>query len=135
MGELLGRLTVQVVEQRVLPPGESASPRVEASSQGSGRLLDLDVRVIFTSVVVLRPDRSLFTDARGLITTSDRETVSSSGQGVGHFVGAGLASSWRGAVYFQAASAKLTRLNSTVGVIEQEVDENGKSEIKIFEWK
>lgn len=136
LGELLGRFTVQVAGQRVLPPGEGGNPRVESSAQGSGRLLDSHVRISFTSVVVRRPDGTLFiVESHGLIMTSDGETVSSTGQGIGRFVNAGLASSWRGAVYFQTASAELARLNGVVGVFEQEVDESGKSEIKVFEWK
>jgi hypothetical protein len=136
LGELLGRFTVQVAGQRVLPPGEDGNPRVESSAQGSGRLLDSDVRISFTSVVVRRPDGTLFiVESHGLIMTSDGETGSSTGQGIGRFVNAGLATSWRGAVYFQTASATLTRLNSVVGVFEQAVDESGKSEIKVFEWK
>ena len=94
LGELLGRFTVQVAGQRVLPPGEGGNPRVESSAQGSGRLLDSDVRISFTSVVVRRPDGTLFiVESHGLIMTSDGERVSSTGQGIGRFVNAGLASS------------------------------------------
>ena len=37
--------------------------------------------------------------------------------------------------YFQTASQKLARLNTTPGVFEYEVDIEGKTRTKIWEWK
>jgi hypothetical protein len=43
--------------------------------------------------------------------------------------------SYRGAVYYSAASPKLTRLNTVAGVFEFEVDANGNITAKVWEWK
>jgi hypothetical protein len=48
--------------------------------------------------------------------------------------GPGLAASWRGAIYYQTTSPRLARLNGIAGVYEFEVDENGKTTDKIYEW-
>jgi hypothetical protein len=43
--------------------------------------------------------------------------------------------SYRGAVYYQTASPKLSRLNTVAGVFEFESDESGNTQSKIWEWK
>ncbi len=57
------------------------------------------------------------------------------GQGVGTFTGRGSASIWRGPLFYQTSSQKLARLNSIVVVFEYEVDENGNTHDKLWEWK
>ena len=54
--------------------------------------------------------------------------------GAGKFEPGG-AVSYRGILYFQTASQKLARLNATPGVFEYEVDTEGKTHTKIWEWK
>jgi hypothetical protein len=56
------------------------------------------------------------------------------GHGVGKFVGGG-AVSYRGAVYYSTASPKLARLNGVAGVFEFDVDANGNTTAKSWEWK
>ena len=67
--------------------------------------------------------------------TKDGERVTWTGQGVGSFTGRGSAVSWRGSLYYQTSSQKLARLNSVAAVFEYEVDENGNSSSKVWEWK
>lgn len=50
-------------------------------------------------------------------------------------LGSGGAVSYRGILYFQTASRKLARLNAAPGVFEYEVDAEGKTRTKIWEWK
>ncbi len=134
LGEQLGQENGQVTATRVLP-SDGGSPMVEVSFQARGRLLDVDVTDLGTYVSVVRPDGTLFGDGQGLLTTSDGDTVTWSGGGVGRFLGRGSAVSWRGAIYYQTTAAKLARLNGTAAVFEYEVDENGGTEAKLFEWK
>jgi hypothetical protein len=56
------------------------------------------------------------------------------GQGVGT-IGKGGAVSYRGAVYYQTASAKWSRLNTVAAVFEYEVDAQGNSRSQLWEWK
>jgi hypothetical protein len=56
------------------------------------------------------------------------------GQGVGKFVGGGTVS-YRGTVHHSAASLKLAPLNSVASVFEFEVDAEGKTQSKLWEWK
>jgi len=85
----------------------------------------------YTSVV--RPDGSIYGEGPGGMFTSDGELVSWKGSGLGKF-GAGGTISYRGILYFQTASQKLARLNATSGVFEYEVDAEGRTRTKIWEW-
>ncbi len=49
--------------------------------------------------------------------------------------GAGGAASWRGAIYYQTESERLERLNGVAGVFEFEVDQEGNTRGKVWEWK
>ena len=82
----------------------------------------------------VRPDGSLYGEGQGVVITQDGETATLKGQGVGKFVGGG-AVSYRGAVYYSTASPKLARLNTVAAVFEFDVDANGNTHTKSWEWK
>jgi len=66
--------------------------------------------------------------------TQDGDMIIWKGSGVGKFKEKG-ALSYRGILYYRTTSQKLARLNSAVGVFEYEVDPEGKTQTKIWEWK
>jgi hypothetical protein len=43
--------------------------------------------------------------------------------------------SYRGAVYYQTATPKWSRLNGVAAVFEYEVDAQGNTRAEIWEWK
>lgn len=65
---------------------------------------------------------------------SNGEGASWKGQGVGRFTETGGVS-FRGALYFQSASATLSRLNGVAVVFEYEADENDNTRTSLWEWK
>lgn len=134
LGEQIGEEVGQITGTRVLP-GEDGGVKVEVSFQSNGTTLGVHDNNMGTYVSATRPDGSLRGEGQGVSMTEDGDMVSWRGQGVGHFTGRGSAISWRGVVYFQTASERLARLNDMVGVFEYEVDESGKVENKIYEWK
>ena len=56
------------------------------------------------------------------------------GGGLGKF-GEGGAVSYRGAIYYSTAAPKLARLNTFAAVFEFEVDAQGNTHSKSWEWK
>jgi hypothetical protein len=134
LGEALGEEHGQMTGMRVLP-SEGASPKTEASFQASGQLVGMEATDMGTYVSVVRPDGTLFGDGQGVSMTADGDVVTWRGQGVGRFTGRGTAVSWRGAIYYQSGSNKLARLNGVVGVFEFDVDQDGKTHGKTWEWK
>jgi hypothetical protein len=136
MKEMLGELIIEergkITMQRVL---DDTGPKIEAAFQISGKVLGVEETNLGTFSSVLTAAAVLYGEGRGVVMTKDGEMVTWKGAGVGRFTGRGTAVSWRGAVYFQTQSQKLSRLNSVAGVHEFEIDENGNIQTKIWEWK
>ena len=133
LGELIAESKGKRTGRRVLPtdgPGFS----VEVSFEDSGKLLGIDHNEIGTYVSSLRPDGTLYGEGQGVIITAEGDTLSWKGAGVGKILASGLIS-YRGAVYFQTASPKFTRLNSVACVFEYEADTAGNTTSKLWEWK
>jgi hypothetical protein len=132
LGELISESRGMRTDRRVL----STSPtfRVEVSFEDDGKLLGIDAHTIATYWSEGRPDGSLYGEGQAVIMTRDGEAVTWKGQGVGKFLARG-AVSYRGAVYFSTASPKLARLNTVAGVFEFEVDADGNTASKVWEWK
>src|SRR5438132_3838579 len=125
LGEALGEEHGQMTGMRVLP-SEGESPKTEASFQASGQLVGMEATDMGTYVSVVRPDGTLFGDGQGVSMTADGDVVTWRGQGVGRFTGQGTAVNGRGAIYYQSASAKLTRLNGATAISKFDVNTDRK---------
>jgi hypothetical protein len=107
---------------------------VEVSFESVGKLLGVDTNEIGTYTSGSRPDGSLYGEGQGVILAADGSSATWKGQGVGKFV-AGGGVSYRGAVYYSSASPKFARLNNVAQVFEFEVDAEGNTHTKGWEWK
>ena len=133
LGEQIGEGKGKVTTQRVLSnPG--GGPKIETSFQSSGSVLGVAASETGTYVAVARPDGSLFGDGQGFTMSREGDVMTWVGQGVGTIQKDG-AVSYRGAVYCQTASPKWARLNSVAVVFEYEVDAEGNTRNRFFEWK
>ena len=133
LGELICELRGKRTARRVLST-EGGGFKVEVSFEDSGKLLGVEANDIGTYSSVSRPDGSLYGEGQGVLLMPDGGMATWKGQGVGKFL-AGGAVSYRGAIYYSTATPKLARLNSLAGVFEFEVDANGNTHSKIWEWK
>jgi len=131
LGEQIAEEKGRVTARRVL----STDPaRIEISAETQGSLLGVETKTIMSYVSQLRPDGSLYGEGEGVVMGKDGDTATWKGQGVGVFKENG-AISYRGAVYYQSASTKLARLNSIACVFEYEVDADGSTSAKLYEWR
>jgi hypothetical protein len=130
LGQLVMEQRGRITSTRVLSDG-----KVEVSFQSSGTLLGVDHTSITTYLAEARPDGTLYGEGQGVWTTKEGDVASFKGAAVGRRTGRGLGASYRGAVYAWTASPKLARLNSVALVFENEVDENGNTVGKVWEWK
>ncbi|HXB75760.1 MAG TPA: hypothetical protein VNY05_46440 [Candidatus Acidoferrales bacterium] len=131
LGDLIGETTGKRIVRRVL----SSDPlKVEVSFEESGTMLGTPVMGFGTYSSVVRADGSIYGEGEGAMATADGELVSWKGSGLGKF-GAGGAVSYRGILYYRTASQKLALLNTVAGVFEYEVDADGKTQTKVWEWK
>ena len=69
-----------------------------------------------------------------MLTTADGDVVHILGRASDQSGGAGRATHYRGAFHFQTTSEKFSRLNSIAAVFEYDVEADGSSQGKIWEW-
>lgn len=134
LGEMMGEEKGRITGVRVLP-SDAASPRLEVSFQGAGKLFGQEITEIGSYVSTLMPSGSFNGVGQGLITTQQGDVASWTGTGVGRSTGSGMAASWRGSICYQTHSQALARLNKIAGIFEFEVDENGNTLGKTWEWR
>ncbi len=132
LGELIYESRGKRTSRRVL--SVESGFKVEVSFESAGKLLGIDANEIGTYWSVGRPDGSLYGEGQGVILAADGSSATWKGQGVGKFV-VGGAVSYRGAVYYNSASPKWARLNTVAQVFEFEVDPEGNTRTKGWEWK
>ena len=131
LGELLGESTGKRIVRRVL---STDPPKVEVSFEDSGKMLGTDITGFGTYSSTVRPDGSLYGEGEGVNVTNDGEMITWKGSGLGKFKEHG-AVSYRGILYYRTTSEKLARLNTVAAVFEYEVDAQGKTHSKVWEWK
>jgi hypothetical protein len=108
--------------------------RVEVSFEESTKVLGVEGLNIGTYVSMNKPDGSLYAEGQGVFASFTGDTVTWKAMGVGRLLPSG-AVSYRGALSWSTESQKLASLNTMAGVYEFEVDVNGGTQSKIWEWK
>ena len=132
LGELIAESHGKRTGRRVL--STDGGLKVEVSAEDSGKTLGIEANSILTYWAQTRADGSLYGEGQGVLITKDGEMATFKGQGVGKLL-AGGAVSYRGAVYYSTTSAKLVRLNTIACVFEFDVDADGNTHSKMWEWK
>jgi hypothetical protein len=132
LGELLGEGRGKRTSRRVL--SVDGGFKVEVAFESKGKMLGVDNMEIGTYWSESRPDGSLYGEGQGVVISNEGEVATWKGGGVGKFVGGG-AVSYRGAIYYATTSKKLARLNGIAAVFEFDVDAEGNTQSKIWEWK
>lgn len=133
LGDQVGTERGKVTGYRILG-SEGAGPKVEVSFQAAGKILGVDHSTLGTYTSTMRPDGTVLGDGHGVVRGANGQMASWVGQGVGT-LGRGQAISYRGAIYYQSASSEWSRLNSVAAIFEYDVDEQGNTDAKIWEWK
>jgi len=131
LGELIGETTGRRIVRRVL---NTDPMTVEVSFEDGGQMLGVKTSGLGTYTSVVRPDGSVYGEGHGANFTADGDMISWKGSGQGK-LGADGSVSYRGILYFRTASQKLAQLNASQGVFEYEVDPQGNTHSKVWEWK
>ncbi len=133
LGEQIAEGRGKRTGRRVLS-ADAGGFKVEVSFEGTGKLLGVDYMEIGTYWSSQRPDGSLYGEGQGVVIAPDGGVATWKGAGVGKFGDAG-AVSYRGAIYYSTTVPKLARLNSCACVFEFDVDPQGNTHSKLWEWK
>jgi hypothetical protein len=133
LGEKIAEGRGKRIYRRILP-SSGGQLRAEVTGEDAGKVLGVDYNGNLTYTAETTPQGTLFGEGNGVYITADGELVTWTGQGRG-ILKPGGAVSYRGAIYYTTASAKLARLNSVAGVFEFEVDGEGNTHGQVWEWK
>ena len=109
-------------------------PTIEVSFEDAGQMLGVATRGVGTYTSVIRPDGSIHGEGQGIMMTEDGQGVTWTGTGLGTF-GPGGSVSYRGMLFYRTNSQKLAALNNTSAAFEYEVDGDGNTSAKVWEWK
>jgi hypothetical protein len=118
---------------RTVLPLEGTAPRIQVSFEETGKLVGIEANFMGTYWAAIRSDGSVYGEGQGIIATREGDSVSLRGIGTGK-VREGGAVSYRGSIIFHAPQ-KLARLNTVAGAFEFEVDAQGNTSMKMWEWK
>jgi hypothetical protein len=133
LGDKIGDTRGQTVSTRVLED-LGQGPRMETTDQSTGTMYGVHVNSTITYIGTLRPNGTISGSGTGIMMTEDGEAATYHGRGVGTFIRPGV-TSWRGSLFFETTSSKLSKLNGIAALFEYTVDEGGKSEGHFTEWK
>ena len=117
----------KITGQRVLSGG-----KVETSFEAKGKILGVEETDMATYLSEVRADGTIYGEGQGIVMTKEG-MLTWKGTGVGWFTERGQ--SFRGAVYYESTSQKFMRLNKVAAVFEYEVDQDGNTTGKSWEWK
>ena len=81
-----------------------------------------------------RADGSILGEGRGVLTTADGDVLHLTGRASAQSGGPGSPIQYRGMVHFHTSSEKFARLNGIAGVFEYDVNADGGTTGKIWEW-
>ena len=131
LGELFGETRGKRIVRRVL----SSNPtKVEVSFEDAGKMAGVEVTGLGTYTSEIRADGSIIGSGSGIYLSATGDGLAWEGSGLGKF-GQGGAVSYRGILYYRSTSPKFAKLNTVAGVFEYEVDANGNTHAKVWEWK
>jgi hypothetical protein len=133
LGENIGELRGQTIGMRILPD-EGQGPRMEMTDRGVGTLCGVRITSTVTYTGIIRPNGTVAGTGTGAVIGDNGETATFRGVGVGRFTRPGVMS-WRGSMFYESEAPALSRLNAVAVMFEYEVDESGKSEGHMVEWK
>jgi hypothetical protein len=132
LGEQIVELRGKRTGRRVL--STDGGLKIEVSFEDSGEIFGHQANNVGTYWSGAKPDGSPYGEGHGAFVTQDGQMATWKGQGCGMFQPNG-AISYRGALYYNTASAKLARLNSVAVAFEFEVAADGAVLTKGWEWR
>ena len=134
LGEKIGEEQGKVTGRRVLKAEDPRYLKMEVSFEGQTTIFGIQGVDMGTYTVFERIAGQLYGEGQGIIMTTDGDGVIWNGHGVGRMDANGtmfIAAS----ISYQTDSAKLSRLNGVLGVIEHQSDMQGNIRSTGYEWK
>ncbi len=133
LGELIYEEKGTTTGVRVLS-AEAGEVKVEITLQTQGKIKGVDENSLWTYWSKTRADGSIYGEGTGYMTTKDGAVITLIGSGAAERSADG-AVAYRGSIHFHTDSEKYSYLNTIAGVHEYDVDAQGNTAAKVWEWK
>ncbi len=134
LGEILYEEKGKTTGVRVLS-SDGGEVTVEVTLQAQGRIQGMEETSMWTYWSKTRSDGTIYGEGKGFLMTKDGDVVNLTGSGATRARGSDGSVHYRGAIYFQTTSQKLSKLNGTTGIHEYDVDAEGNTVARIWEWR
>jgi len=134
LGEILYEEKGKTTGVRVLS-SDGGEVTVEVTLQAQGKIQGMEETSMWTYWSKTRPDGTIYGEGKGVLVTKEGDVVNLVGSGATRARGSDGSVHYRGAIYFQTTSQKLSKLNGATGIHEYDVDAAGNTVAKIWEWK
>ena len=134
LGEIIYEETGKTIGLRVLS-SEGGEVKVEVTLQAQGKIAGIDHTSLWTYWSKTRSDGSIHGEGKGVITTKDGDVINLTGSGSAMAPGPGGTINYRGAIHFHTTAERFRKLNGIAGVHEYDVEAEGNTTGKIWEWK
>ncbi len=108
---------------------------VEVTLQTKGKILGVEQKSAWTYNSKTRPDGSIHGTGTGFMTTKNGDMIALDGTGASKGANQDGSVAWRGMITFQTASEEFAQLNGMAGVFEYDVDGEGNTTTKVWEWR
>ena len=127
--------TIRCTSRSKVLPTEGSLPKFETTAEGSGTLAGVNVKSIATYQGAMRSDGFLSGECpnSGVVIANDG-VATFKATGIGSFTDEG-GSSWKGVVYFDAASPSLGSLNGVAVAYTWDVDAEGNATWELWALK
>jgi len=107
--------------------------KVEATAEETQKLLGIEGLAVITYTSSIKPDGSLHGEGEGVFLSPQGDRVTWRGVGVGRLIEGG-AVHYCGSLSYTTTSQKLAKLNGISGVFQWEIDAQGNTHSKIWEY-
>jgi hypothetical protein len=132
LGAEIGHEEGQIIGRRVL---DAEGPKIENTFNAEGSFRGIDINDLGTYWTIVRPEGVLYGEGQGVLTSRDGQIVTWTAQGVGRFISPRVIR-FRGSTFYRSASrGSLNFLNNMMAVFEFEVDEQGNTTARNWEWE
>jgi hypothetical protein len=136
LGDKVGESAGKATSMKMLPGDDYRYLKMEMTIQESGKVFGIDATNMGTYTAFERVPGQIYGEGQGIVMTSDGESAIWNGHGIGRMTGQGMGMSFRFSVAYQAGqTGKLARLNNVLVIGEHEVDGEGNTQTRYWEWK
>lgn len=134
LGEIIYEEKGRITGTRVVS-ADDGEIKIEVDLQTEGKIQGVEETCVWTYWSKTRSDGTMVGEGKGFMTTKDGDVITLIGSGCAPGAGSDGSVHYRGAIYFHTTSQKYAGLNGTAGVHEYDVDADGNTAVKVWEWK